>query len=151
MSFCVKYLLAWEKRFRSQNASVQKHVQNCFLVFHIMPVNPRPEVIKLFSCSTQLSMLFFLLINVKMPTFVGILTFMSRKNSILGLSDPEKHWISWYFHIHEQLNFYAQLSLAWKKFYNLVPSETVRWNMEKYEQRYLGKAIVKLIRLMLAF
>ena len=32
-----------------------------------------PEVIKLFSCSTQLSMNFFLLINI------GILTFMSGK------------------------------------------------------------------------
>ena len=29
-------------------------------------------------------MLFFLLINVKMPTIVGILTFMSRKNSVLS-------------------------------------------------------------------
>ena len=51
---------------------------------------PGSEVIKLFSCSTQLSMKFFLLINVKMPTIVGILTFMSRKNSILSLSEPEK-------------------------------------------------------------
>ena len=33
---------------------------------------------------------FFLLINVKMPTLVGILTFMSRKNSILGLSEPKR-------------------------------------------------------------
>ena len=33
---------------------------------------------------------FFLLINVKMPTVVGILTFMSRKNSILGVYDPKK-------------------------------------------------------------
>ena len=32
---------------------------------------------------------FFLLINVKMPTIVGILTFMSRKNRILGLSESE--------------------------------------------------------------
>ena len=48
------------------------------------------EVIKVFSCSTQLSMEFSLLINVKMPTMVGILTFVSRKNSILGLYDPEK-------------------------------------------------------------
>ena len=48
------------------------------------------EVIKLFLCSTELSMKFFLLINVKMPTIVGILTFMSRKNSILGLSEPVK-------------------------------------------------------------
>ena len=51
---------------------------------------PGPEVIKLFSCSTQLSTIFFLLINVKMPTGVGILTFMSGKNSILGLSEPKK-------------------------------------------------------------
>ena len=36
-----------------------------------------PEVIKLFSYSTQLSMKFLLLINVKMPTIVGILTFIS--------------------------------------------------------------------------
>ena len=32
----------------------------------------------------------FLLINVKIPTIVGILTFISRKNSFLGLSEPEK-------------------------------------------------------------
>ena len=51
---------------------------------------PGPEVIKLFSCSTQLSRKFFLLINVKMPTIVGILTFMSRKNSLLHLSEPDK-------------------------------------------------------------
>ena len=64
---------------------------------------PGPEVIKFFSCSAQLSMkfcikdknikkfgclgsdkprmLFFPLMNVKMPTIVGILTFMSRKIS----------------------------------------------------------------------
>ena len=51
---------------------------------------PGPEVIKHFSCSSQLSMKFFLLINVKMPTTVGILTFMNRKNTILGLSEPEE-------------------------------------------------------------
>ena len=34
------------------------------------------EVIKLFSCSAQLSLKFILLINVKMPTIVGILTFI---------------------------------------------------------------------------
>ena len=49
-----------------------------------------PKVIKLFSCSTQLNMKFFMLINVKMPTIVGILTFMSGKNSLLGLSEPKK-------------------------------------------------------------
>ena len=50
-----------------------------------------PEVIKLFSCSTQMNIKFFLLINVKMSkTIVGILTFMSGKKSILGLSEPKK-------------------------------------------------------------
>ena len=53
-----------------------------------------PEVNKLFSCSSQLSMKLFLLINVKMPTNVGILTFMSMKYSILGLSEPKKCQIS---------------------------------------------------------
>ena len=43
---------------------------------------PGFEVIKLFSCSTQLSMKFSLLINVKMPTVVGILTFMRGKYSL---------------------------------------------------------------------
>ena len=43
------------------------------------------EVIKLFSCSTQMSMKFIMLINVKIPTIkiptmVGILTFMSMIN-----------------------------------------------------------------------
>ena len=49
-----------------------------------------PEFIKVFSCSTQLSMKFFLLINVKMPTIVDILTFMNGKNSILDISEPKK-------------------------------------------------------------
>ena len=40
-----------------------------------------PEVIKLFPSSTQLSKKFILLINVKMPTIVGILTFISMINT----------------------------------------------------------------------
>ena len=42
-------------------------------------------------------MKFFLLINVKMPTIVGILTFMSGKNSILRLSEIKKSQLSGYF------------------------------------------------------
>ena len=41
------------------------------------------EVIKKISCSTQLSVKFFLLVNVK-------ITFLSRKYGILGLFKPEK-------------------------------------------------------------
>ena len=36
------------------------------------------KVIKKFSFLTQLSMKFIMLVNVKMPTMVGILTFISR-------------------------------------------------------------------------
>ena len=50
---------------------------------------PGPDVIKNPSL-TQLSMEFFKLMNVKMPTTVGILTFMNRENSIISLSEPEK-------------------------------------------------------------
>ena len=42
--------------------------------------NPDLEVIKVFSCSTKLSMTFILLINVKTPTIVGVLTFISKRN-----------------------------------------------------------------------
>ena len=49
-----------------------------------------PRGYKLFSISIQLSMKVYLLINVKMSTIVGILTFLSMKNNILGLSEPEK-------------------------------------------------------------
>ena len=49
-----------------------------FFTDNLKPPGPEVTRIKLFSCSTQLSLKFILLINVKMPTIVGILTFMSR-------------------------------------------------------------------------
>ena len=49
-----------------------------------------PRGYKTFSCSTLLSMKIFLLINVKMPTVVGILTIMSGENCILDLSEHKK-------------------------------------------------------------
>ena len=71
---------------------------------------PGPEVIKLFSCSTQLSLKFILLINVKMPTIVGILTFISRINYQFLRFEPEFSTKFDYFSIYEQLKFHAQLS-----------------------------------------
>ena len=44
-------------------------------------IRPGLEVIKPFSCSTELSTKYMLLINVKMPTFVGICTFISMINT----------------------------------------------------------------------
>ena len=44
-------------------------------------ISPGSKVIKLFSYTTQLSTKFILLINVKLPTIVGILTFISMINT----------------------------------------------------------------------
>ena len=57
-------------------------------------------------------MKFFLLINVEMPTIVGILTFISGENSIIGLSEPEKGWISSYLYAYEHLKVHAKLTWA---------------------------------------
>ena len=76
------YCIPFSFRLPSQY-TFPSHIQN------VTQKSPGPEVIKLFSCSTQLSIKIFMLISVKMPTIVGILTFMSRKNSILSLSEPE--------------------------------------------------------------
>ena len=48
--------------------------------------------------------------NVKMPTVVGILTFMGRKNSILGVSEHKKAELLDIFNTYEHLKFHSQLS-----------------------------------------
>ena len=94
--------------------SIYKYVIKETCIIHLKKnclKRPGPEVIKLFPCSTQLSMKFILLINVKMPTIVGILTFIS----IVNTSERFKainFFICQYFSYYEQLKFRAQLSLA---------------------------------------
>ena len=70
-----------------------------------------PEVIKLFPHSTQLSSKFILLINVKMPTIVGILTFISMINTTSERLTARNFFICRYFSFYEQLKFRAQLSM----------------------------------------
>ena len=55
-------------------------------------LGPQPDLAEFMLNSAEHD--FFLLINVEMPTIVGILTFMNRKNSIIGLSEPGKGTIS---------------------------------------------------------
>ena len=74
-----------------------------------------PEVIKLFSCSTQLITKLILLINVKMPTIkmptiVGILTFISLINTPSERLKASNFFICLHFSFYEQLKFRAQLS-----------------------------------------
>ena len=70
-----------------------------------------PDVIKLFSCSTQLSTKFNLLINVKMSIIVCILTFISMINTTSERLKAKKNFfVCRYFSFYEQLKFRAQLS-----------------------------------------
>ena len=79
-------------------------------------MNTGPQVIKLFPCQTQLSRKFIMLIIVKMPTSVGILTFISMIDRTSERLKARNFFICRYFSFYEQLKFRAQLSWAWKKF-----------------------------------
>ena len=68
-----------------------------------------PRGYKTFSCSTQLSTKFILLINVKMPTIVDILTFISMINTTSERLKARNFYICRYFSFDEQLKFCAQL------------------------------------------
>ena len=74
------------------------------------PRTPGPEIIKHFLCSTQLSTKFILLIDVKMPTIAGILTFMSMKNTTSERLKSRHFFICRYFRFYAQLKFNAKLS-----------------------------------------
>ena len=69
---------------------------------------PGHEVIKKNSC--QLNMKFILLINVKMPTIVGILTFISRINVTSENFKARNIVIFQHFNFYELWKFHAQLS-----------------------------------------
>ena len=51
-----------------------------------------------------------MLINVKMPTMVGILTFISMINTTSERHKARNFFICRYFSVYEQLKFRAQLS-----------------------------------------
>ena len=61
-------------------------------------------------CAVSLSTKFIMLINVKMPTIVGFLTFISMINTSLDSLKTRKVFIFQQFCFYEQLKFYAQLS-----------------------------------------
>ena len=88
----------------SDIAIFHRHAYYCFLY------KTGPEVIKLCPCSTQLSTKFILLINVKMPTIVGILTFISRINTSYESLKAINTYLFQRFSFYEQLKLYAQLS-----------------------------------------
>ena len=107
---------------------------------------PGPEVIKLFSYSTQLSTKFILLINVKMPTVVGILTFIGMINTTSERFKARNFFICQYFSFDEQFQFHAQLSWAWKKFYSLGVRSDIN-NTKDTQKKYCIGTVSKNILL----
>ena len=97
-----------------------------------------PNVIKLIPCSTQLSTKFILLINVKMPTIVGILTFISRINTTSERLKARNFFICRYFSFYDKLKFRTQLSWAWKMFYNLGSKPDVFSGSKLFAKSYLA-------------
>ena len=82
--------------------------QRLYIIYKLM--SACSKVIKLFSCSTQMSIKFIMLINVKMPTIVGIFTFISMKNKTSECLKARKVVIFQQLSFYEQLKFHAQLS-----------------------------------------
>ena len=58
----------------------------------------------------KLNTKFILLINVKMPTIVDILTFISIVNTISERLKASNFFIFLHFSVYKQLKFHAQLS-----------------------------------------
>ena len=83
--------------------------------FACITSRPGPEVIKLFPCSTQLSTKLILLINIKMPTIVGILTFISMINTTSERLKALNFFICRYISFYEQLKFPCSVDLSVKK------------------------------------
>ena len=74
-------------------------------VYLFYSVQPGIEVIKLLLCSYQLNMKFILLINVKIPTVVGILTFISRSNTTYVNLRTRNYLVYHYFTFYEIIKF----------------------------------------------
>ena len=74
-------------------------------------VHPAPEVIKHFSCSTQLSMKLVLLINLKLLTIAKCILLNIAKHENFSTNKYENANYCWHFHIYsEKRKFHAQPS-----------------------------------------
>ena len=69
-----------------------------------------PEVIKKFSVLNSAEHKFYPANNVKMPTIVGILTFISMINTTSERLKAINFFVCLYFSFYEQLKFRAQLT-----------------------------------------
>ena len=83
-------------------------------------------------------MKFFILINVKMPTIVGILTFISMINTISERLKARNIFIFQDFSFYELLKIYAELSEHEKSFTTYGPDHTNRNQMLSFTTYFLN-------------
>ena len=57
------------------------------------------------------NVVFIMLINIKMPAIVGILTFMSRINFVLSSVEPEKSFITSVHGLGLQIGVFYQITI----------------------------------------
>ena len=74
-----KMYIRYRQNCRRGTLTSRKKCTNAKLpyIMNLMVKKSGPIIIKLFLCSTQISKKIIILINVKMPTIVGILTFVT--------------------------------------------------------------------------
>ena len=73
------------------------------------PVWSGPEVVKLLLCSTQLSMKFVLLINLKLLTIANSVLLNISEHENFSANQYENANYCWHFYIYQQRKFHAQL------------------------------------------
>ena len=102
-----------------------------------------PRGYKTFSVLNSASTKFILLINVKMPTIVGILTFISMIN-ITSERLKARNFICMYFSLYDQLKFHAQLSWAWTFFYKLTSGPGTK-HLKSDRENHVSVSLFQLI------
>ena len=89
----------------------------------------RPRVLKLFSCFTQLSMKFPLLLKTKIPKREEISCFKFLRCGIYHANKCCNANNRWYYNIYKHHKFRAKLRWAWKKFYILGARMLIKLGM----------------------
>ena len=97
------------RRRAAINYAIKELVDDWFQSPYSVSVSKTCDL-ELFLCSTQLNTKFILLINVKMPTIVGILTFISMINTAFERLKVRNFFICGYCSFYEQMKFCAHLS-----------------------------------------
>ena len=97
-----KYRKDKSRKLADTNLTESVHEENCIVLTHLAQPSQRtkPEVIKLFSCSTQLSMNFVLLINLKLLIIANSFLLNTAEHENFSANKYENANICWHLHIY---------------------------------------------------